>query len=215
MLKTIALAILLMTSTAFATTLQWDSADSFNVYRAVLGENSSFNDLELLANVPGGTFTYNDEEANSIQSRFKYVATGVYGGIESAHSNVLYEGVNHNITMVVNKAELYPGEFIQMRWVDSRVSDGGGNILSGLPSVYDWIAVYAVGEPSTNYLQWMYLNCTHSLPSAPITNGSCDVQLTGYRNHNQKHNIRYMRDDVTTTPNLRQSLATSKSFMVR
>ena len=205
----------MMATTAAATVLTWDQADSFNVYRAVLGENSQFDVLELLANVPGGTFAYDDKEAGDVNSRFKYVATGVYGGIETANSNVLYVGVNHNITFAVNKQELFPGEFIQIRWVDARVSDGGDSLVSGLPSRYDWIGFYAVGDHPGNYVQWMYLNCTQSLPSAPVVNGSCDVQMNGYRNHNQKHNIRFMRDDVTTTPNLRQPLATTRSFLVR
>ena len=205
---------LMVATTASASVLQWDQADSFRVYRATLNEVGDFDPLELLATVPGGTFTYNDLEAGDLNSRFKYVATGMYGGIESVQSNALYVGVNHNIAFAVNKAELFPGEFIQIRWVDARVSDGDDSLVSGLPSRYDWIGFYAVGDHPGNYVQWMYMNCTQSLPDAPVVQGSCDVQLTGYRNHNQKHNIRFMRDDVAV-PNRRQPLATSRSFLVR
>jgi YD repeat-containing protein len=40
------------------------------------------------------------------------------------------------------------------------------------PTSTDWIALYALGAANTNYVTWMYVNCTFS-PTVAVPSGSC------------------------------------------
>ena len=67
--------------------------------------------------------------------------------------------------LTVSPTTATPGAAVTISW------SGIGN-----PTPTDWIALYAVGQPNSNYLAWLYVNCA-KLPSNARASGSCQFTL--------------------------------------
>jgi len=68
-------------------------------------------------------------------------------------------------SLTANPAVVAPGAAVMATWNGIATPTGA-----------DWIALYAVGEADTAYLNWLYVNCTRSAGSA-AGSGSCPVTV--------------------------------------
>ena len=110
------------------------------------GDSLSYSDL------PNGNYTF-------------YVKAIDQAGNEDPSPATQSFTVSRGPALTVNPSAAMPGQIVTTTW-------------SGIPSpsATDWIALYANGQPNSNYLDWIYVSCTKSAGSAKAS-GSCPFTL--------------------------------------
>lgn len=117
----------------------------------------------------GAAYTLAAGQSQTVAVRFAPTAAGSYLGNASfsgaGGASASLSGIGIGLGMTVNPIMTTPGATVAVNW---------SNIPSPTPT--DWIALYAAGQPNTNFITWTYVNCTKQ-PSSPIASGSCPFTL--------------------------------------
>ena len=156
------LALLLFVSNVYAgqVTLAWDavSAPSLSGYRLYYGQNSGSYSSQLDA---GTQTTYTVPGLTDGQTYY-FAVTAYDADEESAFSNEVSVTIPApGVQLSTNPSTVAPGGTVTATW------SGIAN-----PTATDWIGLYMAGAANTDYIDWIYVNCSKTASTAHAS-GAC------------------------------------------